>query len=188
MKTTIINIPNEFVISSGEMVASDPCYAPSIHEPAHKLKTMNGRWLAQRVMTDTHGMGNRVAELHVFHESLAGGIHNPGERVTGWLGVDAGVAGFYDRIAFESELKEHYEEICELTFGKEQAGCFNSGVISSSGFGDGGYELFVQRNALGEVVAAKIVFIPEDDFEEEEEDEYEEDGDGEFEDSGEKPR
>jgi hypothetical protein len=44
------------------------------------------------------------------------------------------------------------------------------GAVSSSGFGDGGYNLYVERDASGEVVAARIEFIvedPEDDDEEE---------------------
>lgn len=47
----------------------------------------------------------------------------------------------------------------------------NGGVVSSSGFGDGGYEAFIAKNAEGKVIAVQIVFITEEDLLEEEEDE-----------------
>ena len=53
---------------------------------------------------------------------------------------------------------------------------FERGLVSSSGYGDGGYDCFVQEDEDGKVVAIKIVFIGEDDFEEEEDEEdFEED-------------
>lgn len=39
------------------------------------------------------------------------------------------------------------------------------GAVSSSGFGDGGYDLYVERNANGEVVAGRIEFIVEEECE-----------------------
>lgn len=45
------------------------------------------------------------------------------------------------------------------------------GAVSSSGFGDGGYNLYVERDASGEVVAARIEFIVEDPEDENDEEE-----------------
>jgi hypothetical protein len=42
------------------------------------------------------------------------------------------------------------------------------GVASHSGYGDGGYECYVKRNDDGQIVAAKIVFIDEDENEDDE--------------------
>ncbi len=47
----------------------------------------------------------------------------------------------------------------------------DKGLVSSSGFGDGGYDCFIQKDEEGKIVAIKIVFIGENDFEEDEEDE-----------------
>lgn len=40
------------------------------------------------------------------------------------------------------------------------------GAVSSTGFGDGGYELFIERNSLGEMIAGYITFIEEEEEEE----------------------
>lgn len=40
------------------------------------------------------------------------------------------------------------------------------GAVSSSGFGDGGYNLYVERDSNGQVVATRIEFIVEDDEDE----------------------
>ncbi len=49
------------------------------------------------------------------------------------------------------------------------------GVATRSGFGDGGYQCYVGRNAVGQIVAARIVFITDEDLvedlDEEEDDE-----------------
>jgi len=45
------------------------------------------------------------------------------------------------------------------------------GAVSSSGFGDGGYNLYVERDGNGEIVAGRIEFIVEDDDEDDNEDE-----------------
>jgi hypothetical protein len=41
------------------------------------------------------------------------------------------------------------------------------GVVSGSGYGDGGYPAYVKRNSKSEAVAVKIVFIDEDDIDDE---------------------
>ncbi len=49
---------------------------------------------------------------------------------------------------------------------------FDKGFVSSSGFGDGGYECFIQKDEDGKIVAIKIVFISDEDFEDEEEEDF----------------
>lgn len=45
------------------------------------------------------------------------------------------------------------------------------GAVSSSGYGDGGYDLYVERDSNGKIVAGRIEFIVEDDSEDDSEDE-----------------
>ena len=64
-------------------------------------------------------------------------------------------AAFEDRSQLSSFVAEH---------GLGGFGGNEHGVASSSGFGDGGYECYVERNATGEIIAARIDFIvPEDE-------------------------
>lgn len=43
------------------------------------------------------------------------------------------------------------------------------GVATASGYGDGGYNCYVGRNNKGEIVAARIVFIGDEEYDEEDE-------------------
>ncbi|WP_433957783.1 hypothetical protein [Cytobacillus horneckiae] len=68
----------------------------------------------------------------------------------------------------EEKGEKWYIRICDLTLEtKESAGITKGGVVSSSGYGDGGYELFTIRDENDSVVAIKIVFIGDEEEEEE---------------------
>ena len=59
-----------------------------------------------------------------------------------------------------------YEKICRFTLVEPRWGSYDTGVVSSSGYGDGGYPLEVVRNDNKEIVGMRITYIfPEDDEE-----------------------
>lgn len=66
-----------------------------------------------------------------------------------------------------------YEMCCDKTLSNQKAGTVPGGVVSSSGFGDGGYRASFAKDDTGKVIAVRIVFIDENDIEALE-DEYEE--------------
>lgn len=59
-----------------------------------------------------------------------------------------------------------YEMCCDKTLSNENAGVIPGGVVSSSGYGDGGYDAFIAKNSNGQVIGVKIVFLleEEDDY------------------------
>lgn len=93
------------------------------------------------------------------------------------VGVDSGQAGFYDLKAFtevkkyEDRAEAFYKGVCESTLGEEQFGTNQFGATSSSGYGDGGYDCFYKTNDAGQIFAAMIIFIAEDEDEDFDEDE-----------------
>jgi Protein of unknown function (DUF4241) len=93
------------------------------------------------------------------------------------VGVDSGQAGFYDLKAFtevkkyEDHAEAFYRGVCDATLGDEQFGTNQFGATSSSGYGDGGYDCFYKTNDAGQIVAAMIIFIAEDEDEDFDEDE-----------------
>lgn len=121
----------------------------------------------------------RVAYLHIWHESYTahqaeldargGFAHYINCEVD--VGVDSGQAGFFDRALYdqaysnESDQEKFYEAVCELTLsGKEWGAHEGWGVVSSSGWGDGGYDCLTLHDA-GKLVAAVIVYLVESDEE-----------------------
>jgi hypothetical protein len=169
---------------SGVMRVSDPCYTPNAW-CAGTFPCLSGKWKAEIETSDEGGWGTRVSSLVVRHVSTDEFV-DPSEKSEIDVGVDSGQCGFYDESAYgtihpvdHDNQSGRYMEMCDLTSTPEQAAVFDSGVVSSSGFGDGSYDLYLHRNDEGLVVAAKIVFIG-NDYEEdeeylEEEDEIEED-------------
>lgn len=63
-----------------------------------------------------------------------------------------------------------YEMCCDKTLGNQSAGTIPGGVVSSSGFGDGGYTAYCAKDDVGQIIAVKVVFIDESDMENEDED------------------
>ncbi len=55
------------------------------------------------------------------------------------------------------------DRACKLTLNGNIAGCLDFGANAQSGWGDGCYECFVKCNEHGVAVAARIVFINEDE-------------------------
>jgi hypothetical protein len=107
-------------------------------------------------------------------------------------GVDSGQFGFFDKEFYRNdekakELKKHnfgddydteegdewYRACADITLADEQWGVLPNGVVSSSGFGDGSYRVFGQKDSNGEYVAFQVVFIEAE--EDEDEDEWGED-------------
>ena len=97
--------------------------------------------------------------------------------------MDSGQASFFDFDSYPENPHndvEFYDMVCEWTLategnelvdGKPGFGSFGGnehGVASSSGFGDGGYDCYVDRDREGMVVAAEISFIVQEDEDEEE--------------------
>ena len=120
--------------------------------------------------TDTLDHPGRVRRLMIAHEDLAPAIR-AGEVPAGLtveiadftVGVDSGQAGFFDAAALDEARREEfsafYDDACTLTLRRASWGTLPFGAVSSSGWGDGGYECRVLRDAEGLAVAAEVVFM-----------------------------
>lgn len=178
---------------SGKMRVSDPCYKPDVW-CSGTLDTEPGIWEAAVLILDdekTGGWGNRVAVLAAKHEDCS----IPLETITinsaldklpplskDWgiadfeVGVDSGQAGFYDNDNFIArnggEDDVWYDKMCDITLSRAQAGVFFDGVVTSSGYGDGGYPCIYHKSIDGKIDFAFIVFIENDEDDEDEEEGY----------------
>lgn len=161
---------------------TDPCYDPDTW-CAYTLKNMRkGNYVTTKELSDEGNWGMRVKSLSIVHEDFKGKDLTYTIVKEAHIGVDSGQAGFFDRRYFNNvnktkEVKDvFYDECCNITLNDDANSVLSSGkgVVSSSGYGDGGYNLYVAKDTLlDEIVAAKIVFIGEDDDEETDEDEDE---------------
>lgn len=141
---------------------TDPCYDKDVWcrmttdcEP--------GEYKGYIEMSDEGDWGMRVATVSIFKGNKMWGIEEM-ERI-GSIGVDAGLAGFFnDKPDFNDD---EWIELCNA-LGNGDAWNLYNGIFSSSGYGDGSYDVYANedRNAF------TIVFIEEeyedDDWESEE--------------------
>lgn len=187
-KTDLKQLGN-FTIT-GQMKVSDPCYKPDVW-CSGVLDTKPGDWEAAIMVLDneeTGGWGSRVAVLAVKHKNCSiplatNTINETSDCLklsprSDWeiadfeVGVDSGQAGFYDNNNFINrnggDDEKWYDKMCSITLSKEQAGVFTDGVVTRSGYGDGGYPCIFHTGIGGKVDFAYIIFIGDDDEEQEE--------------------
>lgn len=166
------------------MRVTDPCYEKGTW-CAGTLPVVTGQWEASAMIGPT-SWGRRVRELRIRHSSLPASVFEGLDTVFTDSGIDAGVdsgqCGFFDDARYpvdpaqlEWDEGTFYGECCETTLDYKKPGggvvAGGAGVVTRSGFGDGGYPVLVLRNSAGDVTAAVLRYIgPEDDESDEDED------------------
>ena len=176
---------DKFEVISGTLVCSDPCYEIPTWCQGIVENVKKGTWEANTEMVNS--WGERVAVLSIYH--IGSKLNGKWERFEFSAGVDSGQFGFFDKDFYRNdegakELKKHdfgdnydkesgdewYRACCNITLTGDNWGVLPNGVVSSSGYGDGSYDVFGMKDENDEYIAFSVVFIDED--EEEEEDEW----------------
>lgn len=173
-----------FNLSQPVVRVSDPCYKKDNDRLSEAFEGLTGGWQAY-VVKDSKT--NRCASLIILHESCPDSIHEEvttktrkipcGFETLGYIPVDSGQAGFYDESKYEMDsavdtsvilcdvdtwdASVWYKANCSITLEDPCAGVLPCGAVSSSGYGDGEYGVFVHYNDdnNGLVDAAILVFM-----------------------------
>jgi hypothetical protein len=165
----------EFEIKSGSTMISDPCYSVGTWCQRVLTSVKNGAWSAF-VNLASDGC---VAQLLAFN-----GKTDRAPRIKRWeevpaeIGVDSGQCGIFDTAHYrdDSAIKAvqrlsteiicadepWYSICCDRTLETEhRAGIIPYGCVSASGYGDGSYGCYIQRDNEGLIIGIKIEFISE---------------------------
>jgi len=173
----------QFEVVSGKVMISDPCYKPETWCQG-SVEAANGQWFPGTQIVNLGGWGHRVVELHAHHEDFC---RDSFKREMGELppaewehlpidvGVDSGQCGIFDFSHYRDDKvvegayrltkssigadDEWYGLCCDRTLSFYKWGIIPYGVVSSSGCGDGSYDAYAVKNAAGDAIAIKIVFI-----------------------------
>ena len=148
-----------------KIIVADPCYDYDKFGTVTLHNVLAGKYIATVEVEK-----NLVVALHISHSNFKNDILES-ENV-GYIAVDSGQAGFFDLDFFRKneggevgDLNTFYGLACAITLSPKQAGVIKKrGVVSSSGFGDGRYDVFVSRDEVGKIVAASLFFIEEEDL------------------------
>lgn len=165
-----------FEITSGRMVAIDPCYSDAESLAANLTNVRNGTWVATPHLSDEGSWGTRVKLVVVRHVDIIDIRYDEWETFERDCGVDSGQFGFWDGAQWDDKGRGQgeygdpdgfYGQCCNTTQEEREGGITTivPGFVSSSGFGDGGYPVEVVKRD-GEIVAARVTFIGDDDDDE----------------------
>jgi hypothetical protein len=174
---------NQIKLSENVMV-SDPCYSLDTWCQSKLSNVLPGLYNVEVEKSDEGDWGTRVSGITILHESITDdGISLEWEDHSG-VGVDSGQCGIFcmtsyrnDEIAegittpplekpfeipFTDGGDKWYDKMCNFTLGEEQFGMYDTGVVSSSGIGDGMYPMEVMMDKE-KVVGIRITYLGESD-------------------------
>lgn len=175
----------KFEITSGSLVCSDPCYTTDIWCMGIVNNVRKGTWLAHSNIETVGAWGERNVDLTVHHSGIKIN-ESDWEEISGTFGVDSGQFGFFDRDHYRNSASVQgmpmqdfgedydreagdawYRACCNITLNKPESwGVLPNGAVSSSGIGDGSYNVYGIKDAYGEYAAFRVVFIEADDADE----------------------
>ena len=176
-------------------MVSDPCYTPDTWCQTKLDNVLPGRYNVEVEKSDEGDWGTRVSSITIIHEDYTDGQVDWDDHSS--LGVDSGQCGIFCMTGYRNdELSESittpdvnfnlsdyghsqvgdkwYEKMCRFTLDKQQWGVYDTGVVSSSGIGDGQYPMEVMEDD-GKVVGIKITYLGHGDdelWDDEEEEEF----------------
>ena len=157
---------------------TDPCYDKNVW-CRMTTECKPGTYTGYAEISDEGGLGHRVASISIYKDD----IMVPARKMEciGSIGVDAGMAGFFrNKPDFKDDEWEKFMTDSQM---RKPDGSWDYtkhtyiidyGIFSSSGFGDGGYDVFANADRT----AFRIEFIveeEEDEYDDEEEYEYSDD-------------
>lgn len=153
-----------FQVTGDKLMVTDPCYERGTWCQGMVENALSGTWKGNARYGGEEGDA-RVSAVEARHESFR-------ESSGGWrkaafeVGVDSGQAGIFDEALYPKggcgvpdESGTFYNRACNATTSDKRGGVIDEGVVTSSGYGDGGYTCEIHSNAKGMVDGVRIVFI-----------------------------
>ena len=159
-----------FKVRSGRLNITDPCYSTDVWCRGD-VPVVNGDWCGQAEMIEEE-KGFFVKSLSCWSVNVCSPDTIKRKQALFKIGVDSGQAGIFDldeyprfgaSFSCDGEDNDFYRRCCETSL-KRYAGVIemngNSiGVVSRSGYGDGGYKATLWVNGNGLVEEIEINFI-----------------------------
>ena len=169
---------------SENVMVSDPCYSPDTWCQTKLDNVLPGLYNVEVEKSDEGDWGVRVSGITILHESITDdGISLEWEDHSE-CGVDSGQCGIFcmtsyrnDEVSvgittptlynpfvipFREDGDKWYEKICHFTLCEPQWGVYDTGVVSSSGLGDGLYPMEVMMDKE-KIVGIRITYLGNSD-------------------------
>lgn len=173
------------------VIVTDPSYNTETWCQAKLDNVKEGEYITHCEIVDTDGWGKRCSLLIASHSNY--NVNNLNWEVyPEEIGVDSGQAGIFDMASYrkdgldievpkvgfdgqpfdrldeimksENEGDDFYLKMCKFTLSEKKWGGFENGVVCQSGYGDGGYILYVAREEYsGKIIGMCIDFMVQEE-------------------------
>jgi hypothetical protein len=156
-----------------EVVVSDPCYEIPTWCQAVIDGVLPGNYKATVLKQDEGDWGTRCSKIIAIHEDYNYESKFKWTYYPASIGVDSGQCGIFSKESYRDDShqieygdgdisffnkepwasmggkkdsgEDWYVKMCSRTLGEQHWGVYDEGVVSSSGYGDGSYNLYVAR-------------------------------------------
>lgn len=148
-------------VPKGKVDITDPCYKRDVWCRMNQVKIKAGSYECF-ACEDTRE--KRIATCGIRIKNYPEYFKSDMEKI-GNIGVDAGLAGFFPHKPDYSQGA--WGKLCDNEFdGAYPTVClYKDGFCTSSGWGDGSYDVYAAKDQAGEIFALEIRFMEEDDDE-----------------------
>lgn len=144
-----------FMVEGNELIVTDPYYGLEEDTDLQLIlsNVKSGSWTAAIIYTEDEW----VKQLLVFE----GGKKRSGKwhRQDQPIGVDSALAGIFDGTAYRQHPAMEFKTIVSSD---DQAGIVSFGAVSTSGFGDGLYDVDIQYDVSRQIVGVRIDFTDDE--------------------------
>lgn len=171
---TIVKLGNEVVVS-------DPCYTIPTWCQVIVKDVKEGDYIPFVLNSKLSGWGERISALCLIHQEHADiKSYLQWTEHGGTVGVDSGQCGIFSKDSyrndsifkikpkFEYSGKEDgdkwYAHMADKTLSDDSWGAYGYGVVSSSGIGDGSYDLYTLIDNDEKVVGFFIDYLIDEDI------------------------
>jgi hypothetical protein len=157
-----------------KIVISDPCYCDFDNPWIKQLKIVPGEYNCFVEYTEDE---TRVSSMLLTNKKTN---DKKIDEEIAYVGVDSGTIAIFTLEKYEElvKMKKNYEEKFDeyylkltsktfLEFNECMASVYDNIFVSSTGYGDGDYIVYVKRDKEEHITALKIIFIYEEECEDE---------------------
>ena len=142
----------------GTIDITDPCYNKDVWCRINDVKIKPGKYHCVAWMGEDDDWGQRCFIAAIYHTDVKGSLNQFFKKNTeclGDIGVDAGMAGFFENKPDYND--EEWANFCNC-IRDGHAWCVEEGFFTSSGIGDGCYEVYAEKDENGDIIALEIRF------------------------------
>jgi len=144
-----------FMVEGNELIVTDPYYGLEEETDLQLIlsNVKSGSWTAAIIYTEDEW----VKQLLVFEGSKkrSGKWHRQDQPI----GVDSALAGIFDGTAYRQHPAMEFETVDSAD---DQAGIVSYGAVSTSGFGDGLYDVDIQYDISRQIVGVRVNFAEDE--------------------------